>query len=236
MFNEMEKWQKDRLGKLTSSEIYKIVKTGTRKMTEEELKNREKGNRRTTVETLFGDTAITYISDCVGEILTGEPKSDLTGVRATEWGNVYESEAGEAFEKYIGKPIEFYGGANPQFYHFNAYSGGSPDGLLDDAVLEIKCPYNTANHVKRLLASRQGASNDWLRDNNEDYYWQVQFNMMCTERNKAYLVSYDPRVVNEENRLAVIIVSADEQDQKLLEERVVLAAEEISRQLEVIGI
>jgi hypothetical protein len=62
-------------------------------------------------------------------------------------------------------------------------SGASPDGLVNDGIVEFKCP-NTATHLEYLLADKVL----------EKYVTQMQWQMACTGRPWCDFVSYDPRL------------------------------------------
>lgn len=188
---ENSEWKAKRLGKFTSSEIHKLMKGGRSK------------------SQLFGQGALTYIEEKIAEIITGEAK-ELEG-KALEWGAANELDAITLFSQQHNEVVEFFGVGNPEFFAWNNVSGGSPDGLTPTAVIECKCPFNSANHIGFLIASKlpNSEQTEWLKENWPEYFYQVQFNMLCCKREKAYLVSYDPRTVAPEHRLAVIEIKAD---------------------------
>jgi hypothetical protein len=186
---ENSSWKEQRLGKFTSSEISKLLKGGRKK------------------DQLFGLTALSYINEKIAEIITGESK--VVEGKALEWGAANESDGINLFQQIHHEGIEYFGVANPQFFPFTSIAGGSPDGLTETAVIEVKCPYNSANHVEFLLAAKGSDHNTWLAENREDYYAQVQMNMLCTGRAKAYLISYDPRAINHYHRIAVLEIDID---------------------------
>jgi hypothetical protein len=63
--------------------------------------------------------------------------------------------------------------------------GCSPDALVGfDGILEIKCPYNTTNHLQTILNGRVP----------DEYEAQVHGNMWVTGRKWCDYVSFDPRV------------------------------------------
>jgi predicted phage-related endonuclease len=119
-------WFADRLGKFTSSNLYKVMQTGRAK------------------DSYFSDTAKTYIYERAYERLTGVSHDTFDGSIATEWGNEYEPIARKAYEELKGVEV-----AEGGFYSFNKYFGGSSDGYVgDDGLIEIKCPFNSVYHLK----------------------------------------------------------------------------------------
>jgi hypothetical protein len=65
-----------------------------------------------------------------------------------------------------------------------------PMGLSEDAILEIKCPYNSAIHLKNFTITDA----DSLKSLHPEYFWQMQLGMLATDLPKGYFVSYDPRM------------------------------------------
>lgn len=156
-------WDKDRLGKFTASEIYKL-------MTDPKSKS-----------DIFSETAWTYICSKVSETLTGYAL--VVNGEALVWGIEQENQAKKWFTTIKGMTIKELG-----FVAYNEHSGGSPDGQVEDGIIEIKCPWVTTNHIKHILDSEN------FRANFKQYYWQMQMNMMVTNNNKCYFISYDPRI------------------------------------------
>jgi len=216
MFEELADWQSERLGKITASEIHKIMKSGRGK------------------DEYFGQTALSYLDEKIAEIITGVPCKDLTGMNAIEWGNAHENEAIMALEEKTGLQVEYFGGANPKFFPFNSFSGGSPDGIADEYVVEVKCPYNSGVHAKNLIASLSGKGNEWLQKHREEYFFQVQFNIMCCKRDKALFISYDPRPTEEKHRLAIMEIFKDETICSLIAERLQNAGEIVKQSIDLL--
>lgn len=212
---ENSEWKLQRLGRFTASEMHKLMTSG-----------RKKGET-------FGQTALTYIQEKIAEILTGECK-ELEGIKALEWGAANEMDAIREFAQIHHETVEFFGTGNPQFFAHDAVSGGSPDGLTETLVVECKCPYNSANHIDFLTASRalpKHAHGDWLKENWKEYYVQTQFNMLCCQRKKAVLISYDPRVINHDHRLAVLWIDANPDYQMDISNRILDAKKIVKRAL-----
>lgn len=66
-----------------------------------------------------------------------------------------------------------------------AMAGCSPDGLIDEhGLLEIKCP-SPENHLDNYL-------NDGIQL--DQYYDQVQWQLVCTQRKWCHLISFDPEM------------------------------------------
>jgi hypothetical protein len=96
-------------------------------------------------------------------------------------GTEFEPQARMEYEARTGAMVEQVG-----FLHHPtiALCGGSPDGLVDeDGGLEIKCPYNSANHLQCFLTGMP-----------EEHIPQVQGLMWITGRQWWDFVSYDPRM------------------------------------------
>lgn len=86
-----------------------------------------------------------------------------------------------AFEKFKElKSLDFIEVSNCSFFELNKNAGASPDGLVGkDGILEIKCPKSTT--FFKLVADN---------DLNKNYFYQMQFQMACANRNKAYFFNY----------------------------------------------
>lgn len=192
MFKEIQDWMAQRCGKFTASEIYKLMGSGKKDY--------------------FSLVAKTYISQKAAEILTLEP-SNRPNTMAMDWGQSHEYEAYTKFKEMYGD-CEYFGGENPTFFKYSKYSGGSPDALGSDFVLEIKCPYNSSEHLNHWLYE----TGEDLKDGKPEYYWQVVANMIFTGKDKAIFVSYDPRF-EPEYQLKTLKISLNLDDACLLQER-----------------
>lgn len=207
MFDQYNDWMTDRLGKFTASEIWKLTEKG-------------RGGE------YFGKGAKTYIRQKAAEILTMEQvNGGRANSNAMEWGNAHEFEAFERFLKETGlKDAEHYGGANPKFFDYTALSGGSPDGKGETYVLEIKCPYNAGEHLEHLMLSC------WedLRSYYPEAYWQLTFNMICTNTNIGFFISYDPRFADDELQIKILQFRLVESDRDYLIERLTEAEKQLT--------
>lgn len=162
-------WQQARMNRFTASVIHKLM-----------------GNSRN--GGLLSQTATTFVYEKAAEILTGISKPIYGD--ALDWGKDHEAEAFQMFSKTNFEQWTYYGGETYVFIPYGDYSGYSPDGLSEEAILEIKCPYNSANHLKNFSIYDA----DSLKSEHPDYYYQMQLGMIAAKLEKGFFVSYDPRM------------------------------------------
>lgn len=214
-FNEAQQaWLLARKGKITSSEWHKLTVGGKRPMTDDELKaEKEAKGRRTTVDTLFGDGALTYIRNKVDEITSLELKEE-NDFKQTEWGKANEMDAVHLFEDITGLTVAYHGISNPEFIPYGDFAGGSPDGKVlnagESAITEVKCHYDGAKHMQKLFIT----SIEEFKEQFWEEYCQDQMNMIVTKTENCYSISYDPRKSNPALRLKIIKVPACEEWRK----------------------
>ena len=110
------------------------------------------------------------------------------------------------------------------------------NGQETGGIIEIKCPFNPAVHLKHFLFEKP----EDLKEDNLQYYTQCQYNMICVEREFGYhadfcdFISYDPRT-SKSKQLKVLRIPADKEMQKMLLERTMLAVEYLRSQIEKIN-
>lgn len=184
-----QEWRAARCGKVTSSCFGKVMTRGRGK------------------DAAWGQTAITYMLDLIGERLTGNPSEEISS-KYLEWGHTHEPTARALYTWRVGLPVTLTGFvAHPDFDDV----GGSPDGLVgDDGCVEIKCPYTVRNHLETIYQNE-------IVD--KDYQWQVQGNLWVTGRSWMDFVSFHPNLP-EELQLHVIRVERDEDMIEELDDRV----------------
>lgn len=194
--SQLTEWELQRVGKFTSSRIGDLMTSGRRK------------------DEFWGQTAMNYIYEKVAELVTGVPQFKAE-TRAMEWGTDNEPYAIERYNKYAENKIEHLGTV---FVPFNDMCGGSPDGFIkDNWIVEVKCPYNSANHIKTLLD----------RTLDKKYMFQCQANMLFSGRDYCMFISYDPRMKSEELELVTIPIKRDEKICDQILERVNMATEKL---------
>jgi hypothetical protein len=122
-----------------------------------------------------------------------------------QWGTDQEPYARAAYSAKVGELVEEVGFID---HPTIAGAGASPDGLVAEGLVEIKCP-NTATALDWILSGKPPAK----------YVTQMQWQMACTGRPWCDFVSYDPRLP-ENLRLLVIRVDRDDDRIKELEQEV----------------
>ena len=86
--------------------------------------------------------------------------------------------------------------------------GCSPDGVIGDSLLELKCPYQSAIHWSYF---KDGCPSK--------YYTQIQAQMSCTGAKSVWFVSFDPRMPTR-SQLYIEEVLREEEFIKKLEDEV----------------
>ena len=159
-----------------------------------------------------------YLTELVVERLTQQPIQRFQNAAMT-WGTEQEPAARAAYERVTGRIVEETGFVA----HDTLMAGCSPDGLVDwDGLIEIKCPFNTANHIETLLNGMPA-----------DHIPQVQGQMWITGREWCDFVSYDPRMP-EALQLRVQRIQRDEAFIADLERRVTSFLAEVGSQVEAL--
>lgn len=170
-------WHLLRLGKVTASRIADVLSKG---------KSGESASRRN------------YRTELVVQRLTNLPGESFSNA-AMEWGTNTEPKARTAYEvekQQFVEQVAFIDHPSIEWF------GCSPDGLVADGLIEIKCP-NSTTHV------------DYLADNKPPakYIPQMQCQMAVTGRQWCDFVSFDPRLPDD---LQLFVVRL-ERDQEYIE-------------------
>lgn len=173
-------WKLLRNGKVTASRVADVMSKG---------KSGESASRKN------------YRTELVVQRLTGLPGESFTNA-AMEWGTLTEPKARVAYEAELGvfvSQIAFVD--HPSIINF----GCSPDGLIDDGLIEIKCA-NSSTHI------------DYLTDGKapSKYIPQMQSQMACTGAKWCDFVSFDPRLPDD-LQLFVVRLERDEEYIKAME-------------------
>lgn len=191
MEQRTDEWYAARLGKATASRIAGII-----------AKNKD-GKAAASRENIAVELAL--------EILTGNRQEGFTNA-AMQWGTETEPQARAAYESYTGKFVEEIGFID---HPTIPMAGCSPDGLVGDGLIEIKCPI-PATHLKTITAGKADSQ----------YIPQMQWQMACTGRAWCDFVSYDPRFP-EKYRLVIFRVERDQKYIDTLEAEVLAFNKEV---------
>ena len=176
-------WFKARLGKVTASRVADVV-----------------------AKTKSGASAsrTNYLAQLICERLTETVAEGYTSAEM-QWGTDQEPYARAAYSAKVGELVEEVGFIDHPTING---AGASPDGLVAEGLVEIKCP-NTSTALDWILSGKPPTK----------YITQMQWQMACTNRPWCDFVSYDPRLP-ENLRLLVIRVDRDDDRIKELEQEV----------------
>jgi putative phage-type endonuclease len=174
MEQRTEEWFAARLGKVTASRVADVLA---------KIKSGESASRKN------------YKMELVVQRLTNKVGESFTNA-AMEWGTEQEPFARMAYEAHTGTFVKEDGFVDhPTIEGF----GCSPDGIVGEGLIEIKCP-NTANHIETVLENKAPSK----------YIPQMQCQMAVTGAKWCDFVSFDPRVP-EDLQLFVVRVERDQE-------------------------
>lgn len=193
-------WRDVRAGKFTASQQWRLMGNPRSK------EAKEAGE--------WSDEATTYINEKVAEEITGFIHDGPTAA-ALEWGTDLEPVAKEFFTKVTGKEVSHAG-----FKIYNEHAGGSADGWVGDFLIEVKCPYNSGNHVE-YMKLKKGIE---LQTEFPKIWWQIQSNLLFNDSPMCYFVSFDPRFPDKQ-KIKIVEVYALKSDQDRIVERINKAIE-----------
>lgn len=197
-----EAWKAERLGMITCSCFGKVT--------------RGRGGKG------WSETALSYMYDLIGEHVTGQPASDFTGSKATQWGEQYEPMAIAEYERQFRRKVQ-----TGKFYRAEGFRlvGGTPDGV-GNIGLEVKCPLSFKNHIRTVITEEIPA----------EYRDQVNGHMLVTGRKRCVFVSFDPRIERKDLRLKAIEVEWNRDEMEELSDRLYEFEEELTSKLTWLGI
>lgn len=196
-------WFRLRCGCFTASEIYKLM-TDPRSAADKKAGN-------------LSVTANTYVLQKVHEKLTGKLKNGISNF-ATEWGIENEPLALKWYAKLSGNTLH-----DPYLTFHESIQGFSctPDRFVnEDGLVEVKCPANGENHLAHCFID----SDEHLKAEHPNHYWQMMAQMAITGRQWCDFVSFDPRVTSNAG-MFIYRLNIDEAAVLALEDRVNKARE-----------
>ena len=199
MLQRSEEWFAERRGKVTASRVADVVA-------------RTKSG--------YAASRENYMAELIVEHLTGQSAVGYTNA-AMEWGTTQEPCARAAYSARTGLLVEEVGFVSHPTIDG---SGASPDGVVLDGLVEIKCP-NTSTHLDTLLSDRS------VDSISERHLTQMQWQMACTGAAWCDYVSFDPRL-SEHLQLVVIRVPRNDGRIRQLEDEVTRFLAEMHNKLE----
>lgn len=199
-----DEWLNIRKGKFTGSEIYKLMVEPKSKL-----------------ESL-SETAKSYILEKIIELNSVDVPAKFK-TDAMQWGEDNEPLAKKWYSKITGKEITEISFIEHPKFPDNV--GGSPDGFIRDGnnIIEVKCPYNGANHIKHIITSA-----DKFKTDIREYYWQMQFYIDCMNADYCDFISFDKRI-NAEWGLHIKRIDRNDADIKSMNYKIEYAIEYMNK-------
>jgi len=209
-----EKWLLARKGKVTSSQVYKVLVKGQ-------------------TPNGIGAEAYTYMNQLIVDSYIKEPRGRFKGSKATDWGTEQEQNALMEYEartdvEIFDSGFVEYAGKNKTL---KGFVGGSPDGLIKnkkgiiEGIVEVKCPYNTENHINTIITQGENIESK--------YILQMQMNMWLTGAKWCDYVSYDVELDNPYN-LFIKRLDKNETTCSLIEMKSTVFIEELKNRLKIL--
>jgi putative phage-type endonuclease len=173
-----EEWLQSRLGKVTASRVADVI-----------------------AKTRSGYSASrdNYMAQLIVERLTGKPTESFSNA-AMEWGTEQEPHARAAYAARTGELVEEVGFIDHPTIQG---AGASPDGIVGDGLVEIKCP-QTNTMLEWILTRTIPAR----------YLAQMQFQMAVTGAKWCDFAAYDPRLPE---HLQLLIIRVERDDTRIAE-------------------
>lgn len=140
----------------------------------------------------------TYISELMAEYYSNADK-EIYSNEHTERGIELEDNARDMYELETGNKVNQVG-----FVEYDEYVGCSPDGIMEDGVLEIKC-HDDKKHFNIIINGQKEIPSK--------YIWQMQMEMLVCNKTWCDYVSFNP---NFKKSLVIFRIERDEEKQEAL--------------------
>lgn len=159
-------WLEKRLGKFTASDFHIML-----------------GKSQTKIDKLW---------EIVAERMLGDTDQEPYSSYAMERGKILEVEARRTYAFANEIPVDETGFVEPDEDNpWFSYVGCSPDGLVgEDGLIEIKSPL-AKNFLQWTEPGENGREVKYIKP---EYYTQIMFNLMVTERKWCDFCYYHPRL------------------------------------------
>ena len=130
----------------------------------------------------------------ISELLSGEVLE--IKAKPLDWGIMNESKPKAIYHAEHNEVVDCSLITHPDYPRF----GCSPDGLVgDNGLIEIKCPYNSLNHIETVVK-------DTIK---LEYRKQIQWNLFVTGREWCDFITYDPRMPLK-SQMVIVSIRRDE--------------------------
>lgn len=166
------------------------------------------------------ETRHTYMCDLVAEVCTGVYEE--INSRHMDWGRQHEDAARSYYEFSTGLSVT----TLPFVFKDETYRiGCSPDGTVNEKKgAEIKCPWDTSNYIKFLVA-------DSIKP---EWKWQHNFTMWTMDAEEWDFCQYDPRM--KKTPMSILTAKRDPEKIKVIEDMVPKFIEDMDLMLAQIGV
>lgn len=120
-------------------------------------------------------------------------KSNLDGVKSIQWGIEHEKDAIKVYEEATGNTVAPCGLILSECGRL----GASPDGVVGDVILEVKCPYSArsssiSDMCKTGKSYLQHHEQVYYLRTDHDYYHQIQGQMYLSGKEVCHFVVWSP--------------------------------------------
>lgn len=167
-------------------------------------------------------TRATYMASLISQVCSCVIPEEMN-FKAMEHGKLYEPAARDALSVALGfvniQELSF------MFSDESLRVGVSPDGLFDNTIVEIKCPFNGENFIKFAA----------FETNKKDWAWQAQFQLFAGKADEHIFCQYDPRMVLC-NNLHYVKTERDEAMQKTLADAIPQFIADMDQALNRLGV
>ena len=178
MEQRTSEWHQARLGKVTASRV---------------------GDVMAKTRSGYAASRDNYMAQLIVERLTGKPTETFSNA-AMEWGTEQEPHARAAYAARTGELVEEVGFIDHPTIQG---AGASPDGIVGEGLVEIKCP-QTNTMLEWILTRTIPAR----------YLAQMQFQMAVTGAKWCDFAAYDPRLPE---HLQLLIIRVERDDTRIAE-------------------
>ncbi len=166
------------------------------------------------------ETRLTYLCELAADVCTGAIEE--MNFKQLEWGKEHEEGARSSYEFSTGSKLTQLGFV---FKDDTFRVGCSPDGIVGpDKGMEAKCPWDSANYVKFLVADKMKS----------EWEWQNQFTMWVMGAEEWDVAQYDPRMKSKP--LAIRTVTKDPKKHATFEDAIPQLIFDLDKMLAQIGV